>query len=53
MKHLLNIIDDKVVLMSALSISMTLTNIETILKILVLLLTVIYTGRKIYKDFKN
>lgn len=53
MKHFLTVLDDKVVMMSALSLSVTLTNVETILKILVLLLTVVYTSRKIYKDFKN
>ena len=50
LKHFLSILDDKVIYMNGMSLSLAMTNLETIGKIIVMGITIYYTFKKIVRD---
>lgn len=50
LKHFLSILDDKVIYMNGMSLSLAMTNLETIGKIIVMGITIYYTLKKIRRD---
>jgi hypothetical protein len=50
LKHFLSILDDKVIYMNGMSLSIAMTNLETIGKIIVMGITIYYTFKKIVRD---
>jgi len=49
-KHFLSILDDKVIYMNGMSLSLAMTDLETIGKIIVMGITIYYTFKKIVRD---
>ena len=50
LKHFLSILDDKVIYMNGMSLSLAMTNLETIGKIIVMGITIYYTFKKIVRE---
>lgn len=50
LKHFLSILDDKVIYLNGMSLSLAMTNLETIGKIIVMGITIYYTLKKIRRD---
>lgn len=53
LKHFLSILDDKVIYMNGMSLSLAMTNLETIGKIIVMGITIYYTAKKILRENKR
>lgn len=49
-KHLLSILDDKIIYMNGMSLSLAMTNLETVGKIIVMAITIYYTAKKIFRE---
>jgi len=53
LKHFLSILDDKVIYMNGMSLSLAMTNLETIGKVIVMGITIYYTVKKILRENKR
>jgi hypothetical protein len=53
LKHFLSILDDKVIYMNGMSLSLAMTNLETIGKVIVMGITIYYTAKKILRENKR
>lgn len=53
LKHFLSILDDKVIYLNGMSLSLAMTNLETIGKIIVMGITIYYTAKKILRENKR
>lgn len=49
-RHLLSILDDKIIYMNGMSLSLAMTNLETVGKIIVMGITIYYTAKKIFRE---
>lgn len=49
----MNLTDFKIYIINSLAIGFSFTNIEDVLKIILLILSIIYTIQKVYKNFKD
>ena len=52
-KHFLSILDDKVIYLNGMSLSLAMTNLETLGKIIVMGITIYYTAKKILRENKR
>ena len=53
LKHFLTILDDKVIYLNGMSLSLAMTNLETLGKIIVMGITIYYTAKKILRENKK
>lgn len=53
LKHFLSILDDKVIYLNGMSLSLAMTNLETLGKIIVMGITIYYTAKKILRENKK
>jgi hypothetical protein len=53
MKSFLSFINDRLIFLNVMTLSFSLSNVEMILKVLVLTATLVYTSQKVWKNYKG